>query len=177
MTMLLEICSFFVKVQKLITTVFHFTAGLCNGALGLQKSRIKNRQITASSTWPGLYTWRARLHHAQAWCARYNNHNQWLKFDFLRPTKVTGIALQGRSNVHQWITRFLVYSSQDNVHWALYRYKNNDKVRSSHSHLEKRKNGKKKLNIFFRTNFFELFWRVGQKYALIVFTINFCSRC
>lgn len=121
---------FSLKQHNFTTIMFHFTAGLCNGALGLTNGRLKNGQITASSTWPGLYTWRARLHHSQAWCARYNNHNQWLKFDFRRPTKVTGMAIQGRSNAHQWVTRFLLHSSQDNVHWAVYRYKNNDKVRN-----------------------------------------------
>lgn len=115
--------------QNFTTITFYFTAALCNGALGLQNGRLKNGQISASSTWPGLHTYRARLHHAFAWCARYNNHNQWLKFDFRRPTKVIGMAIQGRSNAHQWVTRFLLHSSQDNVHWAVYRYKNNDKVR------------------------------------------------
>lgn len=142
--------------------MFHFTAGLCNGALGLTNGRLKNGQITASSTWPGLYTWRARLHHSQAWCARYNNHNQWLKFDFRRPTKVTGMAIQGRSNAHQWVTRFLLHSSQDNVHWAVYRYKNNDKVRnpppppplSNWFRSDERRKKKFYLN-FFRNNYFE----------------------
>ncbi|CAH3172634.1 unnamed protein product [Porites evermanni] len=103
------------------------TAGYCNRPLGLQNRRLKNNQITASSSYPGLPTWRARLHHAQAWCARYNNHNQWIKFDFVSVTKVTGVAVQGRSNAHQWVTRYLLYFSQDNVHWAVYRYKSNDK--------------------------------------------------
>ena len=116
-------------MHLLIRTVF-FTAGICNRVLGLQNRRLKNAQITASSTHPGLYTWRARLHHSQAWCARYNNHNQWLKFDLGRVTKVTGVALQGRSNAHQWVTRYLLYFSQDNVHWSVYRYKSNDKVRT-----------------------------------------------
>ena len=39
------------------------------------------------------------------------------------------MAVQGRSNAHQWVTRYLLYFSQDNVHWAVYRYKSNDKVR------------------------------------------------
>ena len=110
-------------------TFIIFTAGYCNRPLGLQNRRLKNNQITASSSYPGLPTWRARLHHAQAWCARYNNHNQWIKFDFVSVTKVTGVAVQGRSNAHQWVTRYLLYFSQDNVHWAVYRYKSNDKVR------------------------------------------------
>lgn len=117
-----------IMINPKLIAAFFLSVGLCNGVLGLQNGRLKKKQITASSSWPGLYTWRARLHHSQAWCARYNNHNQWLKFDFLRPTKVTGIALQGRSNVHQWVTRFLLHSSLDNVHWNVYRYKNNDKV-------------------------------------------------
>ena len=101
----------------------------CNAALGMQNKRLRNNQITASSSYNrGLGTYRARLIWPYAWCARVNNHNQWLRVDFKRLTKVTGIALQGRSNVNQWVTRFYLHSSIDGTHWAPYRHRSNNKV-------------------------------------------------
>ena len=106
-----------------------FPAALCNRALGMQNGRVRNNKITASSSYNrGLATWRSRLNKPYAWCAKHNNHNQWLKVDFGRSTKVTGIALQGRSNTHQWVTRYYVHSSLDGVHWATYRHRSNNKV-------------------------------------------------
>lgn len=143
---------------------------------------MKNGQITASSTWPGLYTWRARLHHAQAWCARYNNHNQWLKFDFRRPTKVIGMAIQGRSNAHQWVTRFLLHSSQDNVHWAVYRYKNNDKVRSAPSNWFHSDDWRQKIKFYTLIFFVAIILNnfggaANHRYRIIIFTTAFVATC
>ena len=109
------------------------SAGLCNSALGFQNNRLPNSQIKASSSYPGLYPYRARLRQNSAWCARYNNHNQYLRIDLRRVTMVTGIATQGRHNVNYWVTQYWLLYSQDNVHWALYRQMSNDKV-SHYSH-------------------------------------------
>ena len=105
------------------------SAGLCNSALGFQNNRLPNSQIKASSSYPGLYPYRARLRQNSAWCARHNNHNQYLRIDLRRVTMVTGIATQGRHNVNYWVTQYWLLYSQDNVHWALYRQMSNDKVR------------------------------------------------
>ena len=64
-----------------------------------------------------------------AWCARVNNRNQWLKVDFGRPMKITKILTQGRQDAAQWVTYYRVSSSLDGIHWQVYRFKNNDKVR------------------------------------------------
>ena len=105
----------------------------------MRSGAIKRAQITASSMVnkyhaPSL----ARLgrtkrgRYVGAWCARHNNHNQWFKVDFGKPMKITKIVTQGRQDYGQWVTRYLLSSSQDGVHWSLYRYKSNDKVDEKH---------------------------------------------
>lgn len=113
-------------------------AALCNSALGMKSGAIKNAQITASSVWNKYHTARlARLgtvkrgRYVGAWCARHNNHHQWLKVDFKRPMKITKIETQGRQDTNQWVTRYQLSYSQDGAHWTLYRYKSADKVETN----------------------------------------------
>ena len=53
-----------------------------------------------------------------AWCARHNNHNQWLKIDLGVPTYVTGIETQGREDSAQWVTAYYVYYSMDGMYFS-----------------------------------------------------------
>ena len=119
----------------------------CNKPLGLQNGRLRNSKITASSeannkhaAWLGRLGRTKRGGYAGAWCARHNNHNQWIKFDFSRPMKITKVATQGRQDYSQWVTRYLISSSLDGIHWAIYRFKSQDKVRW------KRQTTRKKIN-------------------------------
>ena len=57
-----------------------------------------------------------------AWSSRHNNHNQWLKIDLGRPTKVTGMATQGRQDTDQWVTAYYVYYSLDGVRFSRVTY-------------------------------------------------------
>ena len=98
-------------------------------AVGIQSGRIKNAAITASSQYNKFYApFRARLHvtkrgrYLGAWVTRHNNHNQWLKIDLGRPTKVTGIATQGRQDAAQWVTAYYVYYSLDGLHYSRVTY-------------------------------------------------------
>ena len=111
-------------------TLRYFTAGACHAALGLQKGRIKDNQISVSSEynahWGAKY---GRLRKGpRCWLSKHNNHYQWFKVDFKRPTKIIKVATQGRRDANQWVTRYQLEYSQDNVHWALYRYLSQDKV-------------------------------------------------
>ena len=101
----------------------------------MKNGRIHANQITASSMWdrnhgPG----NARLHWHRtrarfgAWSARHNNHYQWLLVDFKRPTRVVKIAIQGRQDARQWVTRFFVAYSQDYAQFAEYKENSNRKV-------------------------------------------------
>ena len=98
-------------------------------AVGIQTGKIKNAAFTASSQWDRFHApFRARLHiqkqgrYIGAWASRANNHNQWLMVDLGIPTKVTGIATQGRQDAAQWVTAFWVYYSLDGMHFSRVTY-------------------------------------------------------
>lgn len=113
------------------------SASLCNRALGMRNGRIRNNQITSSSEVNRFHTaWLGRLGRVKtgryigAWCPKHRNHLQWLKVDFGRLMKITKIATQGRQDAGHWVTSYYVLSSIDNVHWAMYRFRSSNKVRS-----------------------------------------------
>lgn len=119
--------------------VLHFciSVSACSNPLGIKNGRLRNSKITASSEYNKHHAaWLGRLGRARrgsyvgAWCARHNNHNQWIKFDFSRPMKITKVDTQGRQDADQWVTRFQLYSSLDGIHWQIYRFNSQDKVRT-----------------------------------------------
>jgi lactadherin len=60
---------------------------------------------------------------SKAWCAKYDNGNQWLQFDVGPATLVTGLVTKGRGDggKKHWVTRFrLSYSNDSNV-WYFYK--------------------------------------------------------
>lgn len=98
--------------------------------------RLPNSKITASSEYNKYHAPRlVRLGQVRhrgyvgAWSSRHNNHNQWIKFDFSRPMKITKVDTQGRQDSNQWVTRYLLSSSLDGIHWQIHRINSQDKVR------------------------------------------------
>ena len=125
------------KFPRLISVIliFCYSVSVCSKPLGIQNGRLKNSKITASSEWNHKHAaWLGRLGrtnrrgYAGAWCAKQNNHYQWIKFDFSRPMRITKVATQGRYDYDQWVTRYTMSSSVDGTHWATYRVKSQDKV-------------------------------------------------
>ncbi|CDW91374.1 galactose-binding domain-containing protein [Stylonychia lemnae] len=55
---------------------------------------------------------------ASTWCAAENDTNQWVQVCLIQPKLVTGVALQGRQNATQWVTRFKVMYSLDGSTWT-----------------------------------------------------------
>lgn len=55
-----------------------------------------------------------------AWCAFTSNNEQYIQLDFARKTRVTGIVTYGRSQKQNWITRYLLQFSNDEVKWHDY---------------------------------------------------------
>lgn len=91
--------------------------------------------MTASSSYNVFHgPYLARLHRSRtgrymgAWVARIRNANQYLQIALGRPMKITGIATQGRHDANQWVTRYLVAFSQDNMHFEYYMEYGNFKV-------------------------------------------------
>ena len=107
----------------------------CDKVLGMGSGRIRNSQISSSSSWDRNHeAYLARLNHRKrghligAWSAKYNNRYQWIKVDFRRPTRLVMIASQGRQDARQWVTQYYVTYSQDGIHWAEYKIKGSRKV-------------------------------------------------
>ena len=117
-------------LNYLADTPFSFdTENFCNRAVGIQKGRIRNKAMTASSSYNNFHVpFLGRLHRAKrgryvgAWCARHNNHNQWLQVDLGRTMKITGIATQGRQDASQWVTSYWVWYSSDGTHFAIVKH-------------------------------------------------------
>uniref|UniRef100_A0A6Q2YPJ8 F5/8 type C domain-containing protein n=1 Tax=Esox lucius TaxID=8010 RepID=A0A6Q2YPJ8_ESOLU len=95
--------------------------------LGLESLRVKDTQLRASSyKRRGLGPHRGRLNiqsgledgdiYDGAWCAQYEDKKQWLEVDALRPTRFTGVILQGRSSIWRSVT-FKVQFSNDTLVW------------------------------------------------------------
>ncbi|KAI1887417.1 hypothetical protein AGOR_G00190080 [Albula goreensis] len=98
--------------------------------LGLESLRVEDTQLQASSFQRfGLGPHRGRLNiqsgiedgdlYDGAWCAQYEDLNQWLEVDARRPTLLTGVILQGRNSIWSWdwVHTYKVQLSNDSVVW------------------------------------------------------------
>nr|XP_023848368.1 probable carboxypeptidase X1 isoform X1 [Salvelinus alpinus] len=98
--------------------------------LGLESLRVKDTQLRASSyKRRGLGPHRGRLNiqsgiedgdiYDGAWCAQYEDKKQWLEVDARRPTRFTGVIMQGRSSIWSWdfILTYKVQFSNDTLVW------------------------------------------------------------
>ena len=53
-----------------------------------------------------------------AWSAKENDVNQWIQLTFIDDImKVTAVAIQGRSDADQWVTKFKVSYSADGMNF------------------------------------------------------------
>ncbi|XP_022809858.1 uncharacterized protein LOC111346861 [Stylophora pistillata] len=97
----------------------------CLSPLGMETYRIPNSAITASSEWDVNHgPTNARLNRPSgggktgAWSAKRNDESQWIQVTFPEITKVTGVAIQGRYDYNQWVTKFKVSYSLDGIHFV-----------------------------------------------------------
>ena len=57
-----------------------------------------------------------------SWSARSNDVNQWFQIDLAsRYTEVTRVATQGRNDYPQWVTKYKLQYSNDEVSFQYYR--------------------------------------------------------
>lgn len=86
--------------------------------------RISDSQITASSVSFGdndlFGPGNARLIRGTAWLVGINDRNQWIQVYLGRAYWVSGVQIQGRNNdqAQQWVTKFKVQYSSDDVNWT-----------------------------------------------------------
>ena len=86
--------------------------------IGLEDGKIPNRAFSASSKWDKYHRAnRARLNsvatkrYRGGWSARKNNKRQWIQVRLSRRTRITGLATQGRQDIHQWVTSYSISHS------------------------------------------------------------------
>ena len=65
----------------------------------------------------------ARLHGkgSKAWCAGKKENNEWLLVDLGVTSEVSGVVTQGRSEVEEWVTKFMISYSLDAYKWEFAR--------------------------------------------------------
>ena len=64
-----------------------------------------------------------------AWLARKKNSNQWIQVDIGKLGKITGVATQGRQDAWEWVTRYILYFSNNG--FRFYPYRVNGRVKAS----------------------------------------------
>ena len=95
----------------------------------MESGAISDKQIKASSQWNFNHApFQGRLHFqgiaskAGSWSARKNDLHQWLQVDLgSQYTKLTRIATQGRNAFSQWVTKYKLTYSNDEVNFNYYR--------------------------------------------------------
>ncbi|XP_029202215.2 uncharacterized protein LOC114966489 [Acropora millepora] len=99
----------------------------CMAGLGLENRKIPDSAITTSSDANGYYKGSNGRLQAQpgnggyGWVAAAQNNLQWFQVDFGSWTKVARLAIQGRQNAAQWVTKFKLAYSYDGVFFKEYR--------------------------------------------------------
>ena len=98
----------------------------CTDPLGIEEGNITDTQFSASSTSESYIAANARLNLPNGgWVAALNDQTQWLAIDLYRQHQVTGVVLQGKEDLDQWVTTYHVDYSTDGVTWSYVRDENN----------------------------------------------------
>jgi len=86
----------------------------------METKTITDGQITASTKYNaahgatnGRLNFKPGKRKTGAWSARQNDVHQWLQVDLEGKTEVTGIKIQGRQELDQWVTSFTISYSND----------------------------------------------------------------
>ena len=92
-------------------------------------NKIADDQITASSEWSRAGSAyhganNARLNRPSqpgisigAWCTTESDANRWIQVDLRTPTWITGVTIQKRENIDQWVTKYKVEYSSNMQNW------------------------------------------------------------
>ena len=96
----------------------------CQEPLGVESGNVTDEQFTASSYDGKLVAANAILNQETAWVPKTNDQNQWLQIDLYRQILVTGVVIQGRPDIQNWVTRYRVEYALDEVSWEFVKDKN-----------------------------------------------------
>ena len=104
-------------------------ADKCIAPLGMEDNKIADDQLTASSEWSSTRyhgVKNARLNRPSqpdstgAWCAAGEGLygvGQWVQVDLRTPTWITGVRLQVREDLFQFVTQYKVEYSSNMQNW------------------------------------------------------------
>ena len=95
----------------------------------MESGAILDSQLSASSEWDNtLSVAQGRLNSIPqagkggSWSARTNDANQWFQVDLGQlNTKVTRLAIQGRQEAGQWVTKYRIKYSDDGLNYQDYK--------------------------------------------------------
>ena len=102
----------------------------CSQPLGMESGKIKNEQITASTSLMYYEPFEGRLNFkgGRGWYAAYNRKTEYLQIDFKRVINVTAVATQGKSNKIFYVKEYKLSLSDDGKTWKEYTENNKTKV-------------------------------------------------
>ena len=89
----------------------------CQEPLGIESGNLTGDQLTASSLYKGFGAANAVLNQEGAWVPAANDHHQWLQINLHRQVFVSGVVIQGRPDIEEWVTRYYVECALDGVSW------------------------------------------------------------
>ncbi|XP_068680517.1 uncharacterized protein, partial [Montipora foliosa] len=108
---------------------------VCVEALGMQNGKIPDSAITASTEYSTAYkSINGRLHflyrsgRVGSWSAKTNDVFQYLQVDFGDFTKVSRVAIQGRTDADQWVKSFSLSYGYDSIFFRVYKEDRRKKV-------------------------------------------------
>ena len=102
---------------KNISLILSVPPVACQEPLGIESGNVTGAQLTASSFDGNFQAANAILNQEGAWVPATNDLNQWLQIDLHRQLLVSGVVIQGRSDVKRWVTRYQVEYALDGVSW------------------------------------------------------------
>ena len=89
----------------------------CQEPLGIESGNVTGDQLTASSVNGSYQAANAVLNQEGAWVPATNDQHQWLQIDLHRQLLVSGVVIQGRPDIKEWVTRYNVEYALDGVSW------------------------------------------------------------
>ena len=90
----------------------------CQEPLGIESGNVTSSQLTAStSLYESFDAASAILNQKGAWVPATKDQHQWLQIDLHRQIFVSGVVIQGRPDIKEWVTRYQVKYALDGVSW------------------------------------------------------------
>ena len=102
------------------------TSLACQEPLGIESGNVTSDQFTASSFNGSLIAAYAIFNQKGAWVPVTNDQHQWLQIDFHRQILITGVVIQGRPDIEEWVTRYYVEYALHGFSWKLVKDENTE---------------------------------------------------